>query len=183
MYEYFKGKVINVTSECIIIECNNIAYKIYITEHNYKLGENVVIYSYLYINENARILFGFKSTLEREVFYKLLSLKNIGIKTAFSILKNDNYELILNAAFNNNYDFLLSLNKISEKNVDLLIKNLKLISYKNCFKINEIYYSTLKGLDYSDFDIYKSYQLVNKKLPISLMIKEGINIIESRDLK
>ena len=183
MYEYFKGKVMNVTSEFIIIECNNIAYKIYITEHNYKLGESVVIYSYLYINENARILFGFKSTLEREVFYKLLSLKNIGIKTAFSILKNDNYELILNAAFNNNYDFLLSLNKISEKNVDLLIKNLKLISYRNCFKINKIYYSTLKGLDYSDFDIYKSYQLVNKELPINLMIKEGINIIESRDLK
>ena len=77
----------------------------------------------------------------------------------------------------------MSLNKISEKNVDLLIKNLKLISYRNCFKINEIYYSTLKGLDYSDFDIYKSYQLVNKELPISLMIKEGINIIESRDLK
>lgn len=183
MYEYLKGKVVYVTNEFIILECNNVAYKIYITESKFEINENLVIYVYLHINDNSRSLFGFKSRLEREVFYKFLLLKNIGVKTAFNIVKNDNYELILDAAFNCNYDFLLTLNKINENNVDLLIKSLKSVSYKNFFKIDEIYYSTLKGLDYSDSEIYKSYKLVDKELSSNLMIKEGIKIIESGDLK
>lgn len=183
MYEYIKGKVVDISSEYIIVENNNFAYRIYITEKSYKLDESILIYIYLYISDNSRLLYGFKTRLEREVFYKLLQLKSIGIKTAFNILRNDNYELILNAAFTNNYDFLLTINKISEKNVDLLIKTLKTISYNNFYKIDETYYLALKQLDYSDSSIYKSYQRVNKNLSSNLMIKEGIRLIESGDLQ
>lgn len=183
MYEYIKGKVVDISSEYIIVENNNFAYRIYITEKSYKLDESVLIYIYFYISDNSRLLYGFKTKLEREVFYKLLQLKSIGIKTAFNILRNDNYELILNAAFTNNYDFLLTINKISEKNVDLLIKTLKTISYNNFYKIDETYYLALKQLDYSDSSIYKSYQRVNKNLSSNLMIKEGIRLIESGELQ
>ena len=78
---------------------------------------------------------------------------------------------------------MLTLNKINENNVDILIKNLKTISYKDNFSIDKNYYNSLKSLEYSERDIYKSYKIVNKNQPINLMIKEGIKIIESGDLK
>lgn len=183
MYEYMKGIVIKRTDDYIILDVQNIAYRIYITKKYFKENDMALYYLFYFVNDNQRLLYGFVNTLERDVFLKLISIKSIGIKTAISILKNDDYEIILNAAFNGNYDFLLTLNKINENNVDILIKNLKTISYKDNFSIDKNYYNSLKSLEYSERDIYKSYKIVNKNQPINLMIKEGIKIIESGDLK
>jgi len=182
MYEYMKGKVVYIGTDYIIIDNSGVGYKIYTTSLNYVINQEVVLYLYLFIGDNLRCLYGFNSKLEREVFLKFLQVKSIGVKTAFGIVKDDNYDLILSSAFSDNYDFLLTLNKINEKNVDFLIKNLKTISYKNFYKIDENYYKTLKSLDYADNDIYKSYKLVNKNQPNNLMVKEGIRIIEGGDL-
>ena len=182
MYEYMKGKIILVTENYIILEVGNIAYRIYVTRNSFKLNSCVLLYIYYYCSENIKQLYGFKQKIEREVFQKLINLKSIGIKTAFNILKNDSYETILAAVYNMNYDFLLSLNKINEKNVDSLIKEIKSIKYKDNFSIDNQFYVSLKSLDYNDSDIYKSYKLINKDQPINLMIKEAIKIIESGGL-
>ena len=181
MYEYMKGKIIKTDSDSLILEVGNIAYKIYVTNNNYCINNNVLLYIYYFSNENVRLIYGFSSDIERDVFSKILNIRNIGIKTAFNILKNDRYDTILDAAFSENYDFLLSLNKINEDNVELLVKSLKQVSYNGDFVMNKEYYSSLKALDYSDSIIFKTYKLINKNMPLNLMIKESINIIEAGD--
>lgn len=182
MYEYIKGKVVDVSNSYAVLETGSFAYKIFLTNKSLKVGDVATIYIYYYFNESVRELYGFRSLIEREVFTKLISIKSIGIKTAFIILKNDNYDIILNAALNNNYDFLLTLNKINEKNIDQLIKSLNSIKFNDVIKIDNSYYSALKTLDYTDADIYKSFRKVDKNQSINLMIKEGIRLIESGDL-
>ena len=107
MYEYMKGIVIKRTDDYIILDVQNIAYRIYITKKYFKENDMALYYLFYFVNDNQRLLYGFVNTLERDVFLKLISIKSIGIKTAISILKNDDYEIILNAAFNGNYDFCL----------------------------------------------------------------------------
>lgn len=183
MYEYFRGKVTFVGSDYIIIEVNDVGYKVLVVDNDYKINDCVKIYLYYYFSDNIKILYGFKSFIEREVFVRFINLKNIGIKTAYNILKSDKYDHILNAAFNKNYDFLLTLNKINESNVDLLIKSLNTINFTKKIDIDKIYYATLKELDYKDEQIYKSYKKLNSSLPISIKIKEGIRLIESGDIR
>lgn len=182
MYEYIKGKVVSTSNDYVVIETGSFAYKVFMTNTSLIVGNVEVIYIYYYFNESTRQLYGFKTVIEREVFTKIIGLKSIGIKTAFSILKSDSYEVILNAAFNNNYDYLLTLNKINEKNIDQLIKSLSSIRFNAIFQIDEKYFNALKTLDYNDSEIYKSFSLVNKNQPVNLMIKEGIKIIEKGDL-
>lgn len=183
MYDYFKGKIIFVANDYIVIEVNNIGFKILVVDNDYKINDFVKVYLYYYFSDNIKLLYGFKSYIEREVFNKFINLKNIGIKTAFNILKNDKYDLIINAALNKNYDFLLSLNKINETNVEQLIKSLSSINYSKKIDIDKIYYVTLKELDYKDEQIYNSYKKLNPNLPINIKIKEGIRLIESGEIR
>ena len=83
MYSYMIGKVALQESVYIILEVNNIGYKIYVANpYSFIIGEEIKVFLYQQIKEDEHSLFGFKSDLEREFFLKLISVKGVGPKIA-----------------------------------------------------------------------------------------------------
>lgn len=98
MYNYFKGKIIEVNSNNIVVDVNNIGYELIVPNpFTYQEGNDDIIYTYLHVREDIMCLYGFKTSNEKEFFMKLLSVKGIGPKSALAILASGNVSDISNA--------------------------------------------------------------------------------------
>lgn len=90
MISYIKGKLEYIGEDLIVVDNNDIGYEIRIPlsviSNLPHIGEDIKIYTYLYVREDAMILFGFLSMDDIDVFKKLLSVNGIGPKGALGIL-------------------------------------------------------------------------------------------------
>lgn len=91
MYAYIKGELAEVISEdWIVVENNRIGYNIRIPskvlDYLPNIGAEIKIYTYLYVREDAFMLYGFLTRDDLEVFKMLISVSGIGPKGALAIL-------------------------------------------------------------------------------------------------
>ena len=126
MIAYLKGEITIIEKDYIILECNNIGYKIYFSNNNeIETNKLITIYTYQHFKEDESSLYGFLNNDCKNFFENLISVKGIGVKTAMNILKNKDYKEIINAIINDNIDYLCKLPKVSSKSANQIIIDLK----------------------------------------------------------
>ena len=89
MYSYIKGTVEEINLDYIVIDNNNIGYKINVSSNTIKdlhLGNMAKIYTKLIVREDDMSLCGFASRKELEMFKLLTSVSKIGPKVGLGIL-------------------------------------------------------------------------------------------------
>lgn len=90
MYSYIKGTLEEVSEDLIVVENNGIGYNIRISARMLDAlparGEQVKIYTYLYVKEDVFSLFGFPSRDELEMFKLLINVSGIGPKGGLAVL-------------------------------------------------------------------------------------------------
>ncbi len=90
MYSYIKGILTDMEEDLIVVEAGGIGYNIYTTGQTFNylpsVGEEVKIYTYLHIREDAMILYGFLTKDDLRVFKLLIGVNGIGPKGALAIL-------------------------------------------------------------------------------------------------
>lgn len=90
MYAYIKGELAEINIDHIVIETGGIGYQIFIPgqmfEYLPSIGEELKIYTYLYLREDAMILYGFLTKDDLELFKLLISVSGIGPKGGLAIL-------------------------------------------------------------------------------------------------
>jgi len=121
--DYINGKVVEILDDKVIVEAKNFGIEIK-TPHKFNIG-NVKIYTYLVFKDETFYLFGFKDKNSRKLFIKLIDINGIGVKHAFSILKNFSYEDFILAVENNRIDLISSVPGIGKKTASRIILELK----------------------------------------------------------
>lgn len=91
MYSYIKGELVEIAGEdLIVVEANQIGYNIrvpaQVLDYLPETGSQVKIYTYLYVREDAYMLYGFLTRDDLKVFKLLLGVSGIGPKGALAIL-------------------------------------------------------------------------------------------------
>lgn len=90
MYAYIKGELAEINSNHIVIETGGIGYQIFIPGQIFadlpRVGEEMKVYTYLYLREDAMILYGFLTKDDLELFKMLISVSGIGPKGGLAIL-------------------------------------------------------------------------------------------------
>ena len=90
MYSYIKGELAEIAEDLIVVEANNIGYNIHepgqVLSYLPERGSEVKIYTYLYIREDAMMLYGFLTRDDLNVFKLLLGVSGIGPKGALAVL-------------------------------------------------------------------------------------------------
>ncbi len=90
MYSYIKGELAEINSDNIVLDVNGIGYLIYISATSFEylpaIGEELKVHTYLYIREDAMILYGFLTKDDLEVFKMLITVSGIGPKGGLAIL-------------------------------------------------------------------------------------------------
>lgn len=89
MYSYIKGTIEELYLDHIVIDNNNIGYRINVSSNTLKdlqLGNMAKIYTKLIVREDDMSLCGFASRKELEMFKLLTSVSKIGPKVGLGIL-------------------------------------------------------------------------------------------------
>ena len=90
MYAYIKGILAEITEDAIIVENQGIGYEIAVPGQVFdylpSVGEEVKIYTYHYVREDAILLYGFLPKEDVQIFKMLIGVSGIGPKGALAIL-------------------------------------------------------------------------------------------------
>lgn len=195
MYAYLKGSLEVKTKGYIVIEVNQIGYKVFMSETAIeKLGEIgtiVKVYTYLKVREDEMSLYGFNTNEELRMFELLLSVSGVGAKSAINILSNITPSSFALAVITNDVAKIKSLPGIGPKGAQRIILELKdkikteeaseqetkveiEKVEENNEKIQEAI-SALQVLGYSKKEIEKALENVNKDLNVEDIIRKGLS--------
>ncbi|OPX39800.1 MAG: Holliday junction branch migration protein RuvA [Desulfobacteraceae bacterium 4484_190.1] len=90
MIAFLRGSLFRKTTQSIIIDAGGIGYEVFIPLSTYyslpETEEKVSLHIYTHVRDDALLLFGFQTTLEKDLFLMLISVSGIGPKLALNIL-------------------------------------------------------------------------------------------------
>lgn len=89
MISYLVGEIIKILPESAIVLVGGVGYEVFLTQRDLKFlreGEKKAFYTFLNLKPSGIDLYGFLKPEEKELFKELLSLAQVGPKTALAIL-------------------------------------------------------------------------------------------------
>ena len=132
MYEYIRGKVIELTPTVAVVEAASVGYGINISLNTYSAIEEtaqnkgeVLLYIYEAVREDAFTLYGFSSKEERALFLLLISVSGVGASSARVILSAYSVNELLSIISAENVKMLKSIKGIGTKTAERIIVDLK----------------------------------------------------------
>ena len=86
MISFIKGTLVATDVEGAIIEVGGLGYRLAMSYNSLtklgQIGSQVQVLTYLYVREDALVLYGFASEEERSLFERLITVSGIGPKVA-----------------------------------------------------------------------------------------------------
>ena len=192
MITHLEGKLVEKNPTNVVIDCHGVGYFVNISLNTYSaLGstDNVRLYTYLQIKEDAHTLYGFANKAEREVFVLLISVSGVGAGTARTMLSALTAAQVRSAIINGDVATIQSVKGIGAKTaqrvvLDLKDKMLKLqdladeptaIIHSN----NEEALAALEVLGFvrkqAEKVLDKVLRTATQELSVEELIKEGLN--------
>lgn len=199
MYEYIRGQFQGISKDYVVIELNNIGYKIFTSGNTMsnmpKVEEEVKLYLEQIVREDFIGLYGFTTREELEMFKLLLSINGVGAKAALSLLSISTVNNLKYAIMMGDEKHITRAPGIGKKTAQRIILELKdklkpdeltseegqLLDGINenvdySFNINETL-SALMALGYTEKEAQKALEKVNKTESIENMIKESLKLL------
>ncbi|WP_300257037.1 Holliday junction branch migration protein RuvA [Clostridium sp.] len=199
MYEYIRGQFQGISKDYVVIELNNIGYKIFTSGNTMsnmpKVGDEVLLYLEQIVREDFIGLYGFTTREELKMFKLLLSINGVGAKAALSLLSISTVNNLKYAIMMGDEKHITRAPGIGKKTAQRIILELKdklkpdeltskeeeLIEGINdnsdySFNINETL-SALIALGYTEKEAKKALEKVDKTLSIENMIKESLKLL------
>ncbi len=128
MYEFFEGAVAELTPACAVINCGGVGYFLNISLQTYseiEHKESARLYSHYIVREDAQVLYGFATKLEREHFRLLISVSGVGGGTARMILSTYKSDELANIICSENATLLKNVKGLGMKTAQKIIVELK----------------------------------------------------------
>ncbi len=129
MFEFIRGRLIQVSSAAAVIDVNGIGYKIFLPACHFtrfpELGGFVTLYTSFVVREFSHALYGFLSVMERDVFEILLNVSGIGPKIALSIVGHMPLANLQEAMTEGDVSLLCKVPGIGKKTAERMIIELR----------------------------------------------------------
>jgi Holliday junction DNA helicase RuvA len=129
MLDYIKGYVEHIDEDYIVVECNDIGYKIITSlttiadlQHH---GEKVCVFTEMVVREDSITLCGFSSKNELKMFKLLTSVSGVGTKVGMAILSSIAYTSLYTILISGDVDALTKANGVGKKTAQRIILELK----------------------------------------------------------
>lgn len=129
MFEYIIGDIIKIEEDYIVLQNNNIGYKIFTSIKSMMDlevdKEEKTIYTQLNVREDGLFLYGFTTMEEMDVFNLLLKVSKIGPKIAMGALSTLTPNQIKIAILNRDLETLSKSPGIGRKTAERIVVELK----------------------------------------------------------
>ena len=172
MITQIKGKLIEKNPTQVVVDCNGIGYEINISLYTFSSlssNENIKLFTHLQVREDAHILYGFFTVLERAIFRLLISVSGIGSSTARTMLSSLTPTEIQQAVIAEDVATIQGIKGIGLKTAQRVIielkdkiKSLQGTNEIPVFKSNTIKEETLSALEVLGYSRKASEKIVDK---------------------
>jgi len=129
MISHISGTVDHIDKNRIIVDVSGVGYAVHAPSSYLlkapKTGDNVKLYTYQVVREDAISLFGFPTKGERTLFSTLLSVSGIGPKAGLSIISQIPLNKLVAAIAAGNADLISTVKGVGKKTAERLIIELK----------------------------------------------------------
>lgn len=128
MFEYMRGQLTKIRSNAVVVELGGIGYLIHVANpyaYSSQLNQELTIYLYQAIRDDAHTLYGFRDEAEKELFLHLISVSGIGPTSALAIIAADDHEGLVQAISEKNSTYLTKFPKIGKKTAQQMILDLE----------------------------------------------------------
>ncbi|HTC93345.1 MAG TPA: Holliday junction branch migration protein RuvA [Terriglobales bacterium] len=129
MIAHLRGKLIAKTPSHAIVEAGGVGYELAISIPTYSalpgLEQEVALYVYTHVREDALALFGFLQREEKQLFEKLIGVSGIGPKLAVTILSGMSAEAVVAAIRGNDVAALTRIPGIGKKTGERMVLELR----------------------------------------------------------
>jgi len=128
MIGYLKGDLTFKDPTFVIIDVNGVGYEVKISLYTFakiKDLETCMLHTYLYVKEDAQILYGFFDREEKSTFLQLISINGVGPNTALMINSSLTVDELKNAIVNEEVMVIQKVKGIGNKTAHRIILELK----------------------------------------------------------
>ena len=128
MIAHIKGRLVEKTPTCVIVETGGVGYYINISLNTFsKLpdDEACLLYTHFAVREDAQTLYGFADKEERKLFRYLISVSGVGPSTAQVVLSSMSPMETINAILSSNVGAIQQVKGIGSKTAQRIIVDLK----------------------------------------------------------
>lgn len=130
MFYYVKGTLAVCEGSTAVIDCGGVGYKLTVSDNTFskvagKMGDEVKLFTYLSVREDAIELFGFSSNDELSAFKMLISVSGVGPKAAMAVLSIMTPEKFAFAVSTGDVKGISKANNVGKRTAERIILELK----------------------------------------------------------
>lgn len=128
MISYLEGEVLKILPESAVVLVGGVGYQIYLSQRellSLKEKEKKAFYTFLHLKPNGIELYGFTRAEEKDLFKELLSLAQVGPKTALAILSVFSLAELSKVVSNGDFSALARVPGLGPKTARRLLNELK----------------------------------------------------------
>ena len=129
MIARLRGTICEKIQDVLVLDVNGVGYEVNVTPRTSSTlggeGSEVTLTIYTDVRENAIVLYGFNSQLERQTFLLLKKVKGIGSKIALSVLSSQRPEELMLAIGNSDVTSLTKVPGIGKRSAERIIVELR----------------------------------------------------------
>lgn len=127
MIAHLKGILTEKFDNSVIVDVNGVGYEVALSGIDYEnlnLDDEVKLYTYHHVREQAEELFGFTSLAAKRLFELLISVQGIGPKAGMAILSLAPAEEVRNAIANADSAYIAKASGVGKKSAERVIVDL-----------------------------------------------------------
>jgi len=187
MFAYLEGIVSQVQKDSLVIDVNGIGFQVYIPHSSavkIDVGKSYRVFTYLILNNNLLIIYGFLLESERDLFEKLISVSGIGPKGGLSLISELGYEQIIRGIKTEDIEILGAVSGIGKKKAKKIVLELrdKMAIEEESNKENvKLLSEALKKLGYSRAEIKGVIEDLDMDGSLEDLIKISLKKLSGRD--
>jgi Holliday junction DNA helicase RuvA len=129
MIAFLSGKLLEKDANSVIVDVGGVGYEVIIPLSTFfelgDVGSDVNLRIYTYVREDSLQLFGFKTTRERDLYLKLISVQGIGAKSGIAMLSGMSADEIVAAIRTEDLARLTSIPGVGKKTAERLVIELR----------------------------------------------------------
>ena len=189
MFEYIIGDIVSFGADYVVMQNNNIGYKIFTSSNtifNLNLGnKDQVLYTQLVVRDDGLFLFGFATEEEMDMYKLLILVSKIGPKIAIGILSTLTSNQIKLAIIKKDIETLCKGPGVGKKTAERIILELKDRIDKNISPEDDAVVlasndydeavQALMSLGYTKFEVEKAIRKLDiSEMDVEAIIREGL---------
>jgi Holliday junction DNA helicase RuvA len=181
MIAYLQGKILEKSTNFIILENSGIGYKVFVMPEVFEngVGHEIKLYIYHKVSEDGQSLFGLSDFNTLQFFEMLITVSGVGPKVALAILSSARVEDVKSAIANQDAGIFTRISGVGTKTAEKIIVELKgkVVGDRGQGGGSSEVFDALLALGYKQTEVRSVISKLDSKASTGEQIKQALKLL------